>query len=118
VGFYFTDGNYYTATYSGTSAYRWLFDAQEQYLGSTDTVAYACGIIDQDQKFMVSLDSVHVLEWSGPPDGNGNTRGGYVVDLRRTISLVTPEPVPEPASLFLLGAGLISFGWFGRKSKG
>ncbi|SPD76122.1 exported hypothetical protein [uncultured Desulfobacterium sp.] len=42
---------------------------------------------------------------------------GLGVDSLSHITYFGPSPVPEPATMMLLGTGLVGLGWFGRRRK-
>jgi hypothetical protein len=120
---------------------RFQFDFNSDLLGSSPgaSVSYAAYIgYDNtafEQSSMIASSGSFTLPPSSTPTSNSGTSTGaitsaspYSLTLRTTITSastvkysggagIQPQPVPEPASILLLGTGIAGLAWKVRKSR-
>lgn len=82
----------------------WEFD---KFIGNVDW----WGQFNEDPYVFTMTAQVIADHW-GPLDSFGYVMAGNLLDVEIQI-----DPIPEPATMLLLGSGLIGLAWFRRKVK-
>lgn len=110
IGFYFLDGNYYTADATMTCTFQLHYDLSVNYLGADNMVWQGEGVINEDPSFSIYFTSHGYETWNNAALGTGNDHGGVITYASSTLSAV-----PIPGSIWLLGSAL--FGLLGVRRR-
>jgi hypothetical protein len=110
-------------TFENGTNYQLSFDLAGSHRGSTETVNITLGSLVNDSKTLLAGDPFTNFTYLFTGDGSTaalsflNLGGDQVGALLDNVNLDVVQGVPEPATLLLIGGGLITLVGFRRKFK-